>query len=410
MDLVARKQAEEALLASEAETRRQKELLAVTLASIGDGVIVTDLQGRVTFLNGEAERLTGWATGDAGGQPLPRVFNIVNEQTRQPVENPVAKVLRLGTPVGLANHTVLITKDGREIPIDDSGAPIRQADGTVAGVVLVFRDFTERRQHAENLQRLNRTLKALSNSSLAMIRAQTESQYLDQVCDIIVRDCGHAMVWVGYARDDEGKTVRPVAHAGLEQGYLDTLKITWADTERGRGPTGTAIRTGKPCVCQNMLTDPAFAPWREHAVKRGYASSLVLPLAGDGKVFGALTIYSRQANSFSDDEVSLLTELANDLAYGIGAIRLRLAHAESVEKFARAKPVCTWPLRPPRPVPGNGTCGPTRTPGRPKRSVSMGSNRTAASRPMKRGTASSMRKTAIELKKRLRTPPIVATN
>ena len=141
------------LARSMTESQRQKDLLAVTLASIGDAVIVTDSQGQVTFLNNEAERLTGWTNGEAHGRPLPAVFHIINEQTRQPVENPVEKVFRLGTAVGLANHTILVTKDGREIPIDDSGAPIRQNDGTVQGVVLVFRDFTEQKQAAEILQR-----------------------------------------------------------------------------------------------------------------------------------------------------------------------------------------------------------------------------------------------------------------
>ena len=133
---------------------------------------------------------------------------------------------------------------------------------------------------------------------------------------------GHAMVWIGYARDDEGKTVQSVACAGFDDGYLDTLEISWADTERGRGPTGTAIRTGKVSVCRNMLTDPSFTPWREQAIKRGYASSIVLPLNANNRIFGAITIYSREPDPFSADEEKLLGELANDLALGISAIRL----------------------------------------------------------------------------------------
>ena len=139
---------------SAAVIERQRQLLAVTLASIGDAVIVTDLQGRATFLNGEAERLTGWTSREAEGHPLADVFHIINEQTRQPVEDPVEKVLRLGTVMGLANHTILIAKDGRETPIDDSGAPIRHSDGAVQGVVLVFRDFTEQKQTEKSLARL----------------------------------------------------------------------------------------------------------------------------------------------------------------------------------------------------------------------------------------------------------------
>ena len=317
------------LHASRRHAQEQRQLLAVTLTSIGDGVIVTDPQGRVTFLNKQAEQLTGWTHHDAQGQELASVFHIVNETTRQLVESPVEKVLRLGTVVGLANHTVLIARDGREIPIDDSGAPIRQADGTFQGVVLVFRDFTERRQKEQTLQRLNRTLKARSSSNQALVRAQGESEYLEEVCRIVVEDCGHAMVWIGYAEEDEAKTVRPVASAGFDEGYVETLNISWADTQRGRGPTGTAIRTGQTNMCRNMLTDPRFAPWREQALQRGYASSLVLPLMNEGKAFGALTIYSRQADPFSDEEVKLLAELANDLEHGIRSLRLRVALRES---------------------------------------------------------------------------------
>jgi len=137
---------------------REKELLSTTLASIGDAVIVTDAEGRVTFLNPEAERLTAWKKTEATSQPLPSVFRIINEQSRQPVENPVEKVLRLGTVVGLANHTVLISRDGRETPIDDSGAPIRMPGGPLFGVVLVFRDFTERRQTEDALRQAHEQL------------------------------------------------------------------------------------------------------------------------------------------------------------------------------------------------------------------------------------------------------------
>jgi len=121
-------------------------VLEAALASIGDAVIVTDAKGQIGFLNPTAEALTGWSVADARQQPLSQVFRIVNERTRAFVENPVEKVLQTGLVQGLANHTVLLSKDGREIPIDDSAAPIRMADGRIGGVVLVFRDITERRR------------------------------------------------------------------------------------------------------------------------------------------------------------------------------------------------------------------------------------------------------------------------
>jgi PAS domain S-box-containing protein len=135
-----------ARLAAEKVLAEREAFLRVTLASIGDGVVTTDTNGSATFLNAVAQQLTGWTEADGQGQPLEKVFNILNEDTRQPVENPALRALREGAVVGLANHTILIARDGTERAIDDSAAPIRDANGTVGGAVLVFRDITERRR------------------------------------------------------------------------------------------------------------------------------------------------------------------------------------------------------------------------------------------------------------------------
>ncbi len=143
LDLAA--QIELALYKHEADrqVREQREWLRVTLASIGDAVIATDAEGVITFLNPVAESLTGWPADEAIGTPLGNVFRIINEYTREPVEDPVHKVLQTGAIVGLANHTLLIRRDGKEVPIDDSGAPIKDSVGRIQGVVLTFRDISE---------------------------------------------------------------------------------------------------------------------------------------------------------------------------------------------------------------------------------------------------------------------------
>jgi PAS domain S-box-containing protein len=146
------------LQAANDRTTASRDLLHTTLTSIGDAVIATDDAGRVTFMNGVAEELTGWNQAEAAGQPLENVFAIVNEDTRQPAPNPSLKALREGTIAGLANHTVLISRDGSERPIDDSAAPIRDPQGKVIGAVLVFRDISERRHTEEETRRLNHAL------------------------------------------------------------------------------------------------------------------------------------------------------------------------------------------------------------------------------------------------------------
>ncbi|MCJ7617786.1 MAG: response regulator [Desulfobacterales bacterium] len=136
----------------ERKLKENEQWLSTTLKSIGDAVIATDAEGFVTFMNPIAEVLTGWKQEDAGGKPLTDIFDIINEETGKQVEDPVTKILREGVVVGLENHTLLIHKDGTRLPIDDSGAPIRDEKGNIAGVVLVFRDITARRRAERDLQ------------------------------------------------------------------------------------------------------------------------------------------------------------------------------------------------------------------------------------------------------------------
>lgn len=138
--------------AAERELRQQRNWFQTTLTSIGDAVIVSDASGNVAFMNPVAENLTGWKEKEAVGKFITEIMHIVNEFTREKVVNPVEVVLKKGKVVGLANHSILMTRDGREIPLDDSGAPIKDEEGKLAGVVLVFRDIIERKQAEEELK------------------------------------------------------------------------------------------------------------------------------------------------------------------------------------------------------------------------------------------------------------------
>jgi PAS domain S-box-containing protein len=201
IDITNRKKMEEALLESE-------QRFAATLASIGDAVIATDATGKITFMNAVAEDLTGWTFQEASMIPAKEVFNIINEYTRQKVEDPVAKVLDKGMIVGLANHTILVRRDGTEVAVDDSGAPIKDSNGNISGVVLVFRDITERKRAEELLQEAKEELEIsaeeLRQQNDELLRTQSALQKSEEHARArsdeleIVLDSLPAGIWIAH--------------------------------------------------------------------------------------------------------------------------------------------------------------------------------------------------------------------
>ncbi|MGE0453273.1 MAG: GAF domain-containing protein [Vicinamibacteria bacterium] len=223
-----------------------------------------------------------------------------------------------------------VRKDGETIEVEVTSHALA-FDGRSAELVLAH-DVTERQRAEMALRRANRALRTISECNQALVRASDERQLLDDICRLVVDHGGYRLAWVGFAERDEARSVRPAAQAGIEAGYLASAGISWADTPHGRGPTGTAIRERRPVVCHDIAADPAYAPWRAAAQARGYAASIALPLlAGEGDCLGALNIYSSEEGAFGGEEVALLTELANDLAYGLRSLRDRgaLGAAES---------------------------------------------------------------------------------
>jgi GAF domain-containing protein len=176
---------------------------------------------------------------------------------------------------------------------------------------------------AQSHGRLIRALRTLRAVNRALLQASREADLLQEICRVVVEEGGYRLAWVSQAEHDAEKSIRPLAYAGFEEGWFATLHNTWADTERGRGPTGTAIRSAEPQVVRDVLNDPRYAPWRDEAYRRGYASVAALPVRVDGTVTGALTIYAAEPDAFDDEELRLLIETAADLGFGIATVRVR---------------------------------------------------------------------------------------
>jgi PAS domain S-box-containing protein len=234
----------------------QQEWFRVTLSSIGDAVIACDVDARVTYMNSVAEALTGWSGGEAAGRPLAEVFQIVNEETRVPAENPTAEVFRRGLVQGLANHTMLLSRDGHEWPIMDSAAPIRRDDGTIIGVVLVFHDITEARRAERTLTRerqwLRTTLESIGDAVIATDEAG-RIVFMNRVAEALTawrasdaqgRECSEVFNIVNeITRQPVASPVARVLEEGLVVGLANhTILIAADGIERPIDDSGAPIR------------------------------------------------------------------------------------------------------------------------------------------------------------------------
>jgi PAS domain S-box-containing protein len=292
------------------ERERALDLLSTTLRSIGDAVIATDPQGRVSFMNVVAERLTRWSTEEAHGRLLHEVFPIFNEETGAIVENPVDKVLREGTIVGLANHTMLRRRDGSEIPIDDSAAPIRSEAGTLEGVVLVFRDASEEKRHLYRRMFLARATEEIAAAS----------DYRDALRRIVALACPRMADWAGVdVLDPTTGQMQQLAVAHVDpakvQFAIDLAKKYPPDPNAPNGARNV-VRTGRselyPEIPKHLLE--AGAQDEEHLRlirELDLRSAMVVPLRGQKEVYGALSfIFVGDTRRYTEEDLELAEELS----------------------------------------------------------------------------------------------------
>lgn len=317
--------------------------LARVLEQSGEAVIVKDLNAVVTYWNREAVALYGFSAEEAIGQPLCKLH--AAELSEAAFASLLERV-RAGRPT--ATTTKRLKKNGETICVALKTTPLLDEQDVLVGEVTIARDVTESERVATSLHRANRALRVLSTVNHALTHGDCEAGLLNLVCKALVEQGGYRMAWVGFAAHEQEKTVHPVARYGTADGYLDETVISWADTEHGRGPTGTAVRTGTVQVSKDFRSDPRVRAWRAEALRRGYMSSIALPLLRGHDSFGVLTIYSTEPNAFDDDEVNLLRELADDLSFGILTHRSNLERRRSemkVEWLANFDPLTEFPNR-----------------------------------------------------------------
>lgn len=349
--------------------RESEEKFRKISESAQDAIILMGADQRVSFWNAAAVRIFGYTAAEAVGQELHALITPVEAHAKFLKAFPHFQESGEGAIIGKVTEVTALRKGGEEFSAELSISSTR-IGGQWHAIGLV-RDITERKQAEQNilatqaeLQRLlvtanqsrkallsltedqkrsqteaehaSRALAALSAVNSELVHASDETELLQAICRVIVEQRSYRAAWVGYAQQDAEKTVRPMAQFGFEAGYMDTLQITWADSVRGQGPTGKAVRSGMTQIVQDVANDPGCAPWREQALKHGSASAVALPLFDDAEILGSLTIYAAEANAFNQDEITLLEEMASDLTFGIRMLRLRQKQKQYAELLRKS--------------------------------------------------------------------------
>lgn len=294
------------------------ELLEAIAEKTNEAIYAKDREGRYIFFNKAASDFVGQKIDEVLGKDDRSVFPLEQAEALRAHENALMAEDRTET-----RQEVVYTAVGDRVFLATKG-PLHDHDGQIFGIFGISRDITNQLAAEANMLRLNRALRLLGEGNMALLRVHNEQELLDAICSLVTTVGGYKMVWIGYPEQGSDKLIIPVAESGAEPGYLSKVRISWDETEDiGRGPSGKAMQTGKPQINHDVMANPDMAPWRDMAMKYGYNSSVALPLICEGVTLGILTIYATEPYAFIEREMSVLEELAANLAFGIHSLRER---------------------------------------------------------------------------------------
>ncbi len=320
-DVTGEWEAARAVRASEAKLRAVVE-------GVADAFFLHGLDGRFRDVNRRACETLGYTREELLRMGVPDV--------EQAFDLPRAQVAWSQIPPGvpftlLGRHR---RKDGGIVPVEIRVARVDHAGERLFAALV--RDMTDQLAREARLRASERALRLLVGAGEALLRARDEVALFREICRVAVEEGGLRMAWAGLAEGGPARAIRPVAWHGHEEGYLEGARLTWADEARGRGPAGVAMRTGKVAVANDLATDPRFAPWREAALARGYASNAVLPLVHGGEPLGVIAAYSGERDAFTPEVIEVLQRLAEDLTFGLTVLRQRAERERAAAELSVA--------------------------------------------------------------------------
>jgi PAS domain S-box-containing protein/putative nucleotidyltransferase with HDIG domain len=333
-DVTDRNRTMSLLRESGARIKRERDTAQIYLDIAGVMMLVLDSAGKVVLINRRGCKILGYDDAKEVTGKL-WIDNFTPPRLRDQLRRDFGRLLAVDSGVEHYESPVL-TRTGGERLIAWHNVPIADDKGTIVATLSSGEDITEKKIAERALQKTTRALKTLSEANAALVRASSRETLFQEMCRVAVEAGGYRMAWIGIPETDAEKTLRPVAHAGHEAGYLSRATISWADNERGRGIAGTAIRTRQIQVTRELGKDPRMTPWAMEAQQRQYASAIALPIWSGDRLAGVFVIYATETDAFGPEELELLSELGSDISYGLSALETRTAHEVSITRLARA--------------------------------------------------------------------------
>jgi PAS domain S-box-containing protein len=317
-DVSRRSLVQSALLESEAHLRAIFDQAAV-------GIAQTDARGRFLQANEKLCAMLGYSKEELTALTFQQITHVEDLDKNVALHTRFQK----GELDSYTYEKRYLRKDGSPLWVSLSLSRIRGPAQEIPDAIVIVEDISARKAAEERLRQVDRARRVMAECSHVLVQATEEAALLQNMCRTAVEAGGYSLVFVGMADGDEEKTVRPVAQAGIDDGYLASARISWGGDARGQGPSGFAVRSGRTCVARNCFTDTRMGPWRDAALARGFHSCISLPLLDKGRAFGVLNMYASEIEAFDADEVVLLEALAADLSYGILNLRARREHLEA---------------------------------------------------------------------------------
>ncbi|MHB8448728.1 MAG: PAS domain S-box protein, partial [Rudaea sp.] len=293
--------------------------LAAIVESSRDAIIGKDLHGIVTSWNRAAEEMYGYSSAEMIGASIRRIV----PADRQDEEDRILQAISRGERVDQL-ETVRLAKDGRLIEVSITAAPIKDAHGKIVGISKIARDISPLLQREREAAQLARLYKALSQINQAIVWNRSRDELLPKICRILVEDAGFTLAWIGW-HEPESQRIVPLAVSGGDEDYVRSIRVYADERPEGRGPTGTAFRSGTPRISNDLQADPATLPWRDRMLRHNLRAAAAIPIREQGSVRGALTVYSNRAGFFREQEIALLEEAAGDISFGLDNLMRDLA-------------------------------------------------------------------------------------